>query len=232
MNNILEICQEVADMTATQRPDDLFDKNVLHDAIFLSVAKSELDSLMRYGDWQELIKQGRFETIENKAFYPFDEVVGDFYALIHNTVYIQNEGKQAIGAITPEKWMKTLNSNPHQEEINFRIENNGLRFMGKPKAGLKVVFLYRSNAICIDAKTREPKCVLSKNTDIPVFDKYLVKLGIVWRLNKRNGMDYEEEYNEYQKELKKQFGRELGTQDIRLAGENFLKDEIEIYHVK
>ena len=63
----------------------------------------------------------------------------------------------------------------------------------------------------------DEKSVLSKNTDIPVFDEYLVKKGIVWRWYRRNGMPYEEEYNEYEREVKNRFASGLATKDINLA---------------
>ena len=217
MTGILEICKEVADITAAQRPDDLFDKNMLSDAIFLSIAKNELDSLMRYGDWQVLIKKGCFQTIRDRHFYPFDEIVSDFYALIHNTIYIKNDREQVIGALTAEEWMREKYLENVKTNLSFRVENNGFRLLGDMPADLKVVFMYRSNAICYDGKTMEEKTELSKNTDVPVFDKYLVKLGLIWRWLKRNGMDYVQEYNEYQKELKKKFGLEQNVKDIILT---------------
>ncbi len=217
MNNILSICQEAADMTAASRPDDLFNQNVQHNAIFLSVAKSELDSLMRFGDWQALVKQGAFYTASGKRFYSFDETADDFYALIHNTIYVKDSKEKVIGALNAEDWMRQKYVDCGGNDICFKIDHNGFRFLKVPPAGVKIVFMYRSNAVCVDAKTFEPKSVLSKNTDVPIFDAYLVKLGIIWRFLKRSGMDYEEEYNEYQKELKKKFGLETAPKDIRLA---------------
>ena len=217
MENVLSICQEAADMTAAQRPDDLFDQGVQHNAIFLAVLKSELDSLMRHGNWQSLIKEGAFYTIQGKAFYSFDEVAGDFYALVHNTIYIKDLKEKIIGALTAEEWMYEKYIRSGGVDICFKIENNGIRFLNQPPAGLKVVFMYRSNAVCVDAKTLEPKSVVTKNTDVPIFDAYLVKLGVIWRFLKRNGMDYEEEYNEYQKEIKKRFGIEMNVKDILLG---------------
>ena len=63
MKTILEICREVADLAATKRPNNLFDANSQQESIFLSVAKSALDSLLRYGDWQELTKEGCLRTV-------------------------------------------------------------------------------------------------------------------------------------------------------------------------
>lgn len=223
MNNILEICQEVADITATQRPTDLFDKNAQHCAIFLSVAKNELDSLMRYGDWQDLTKEASLKTVPYKTVYPIDQIVPDFYALLNNTIYIRDTAERLIGSITPEQWMREKYFDCPDANVRFKIQNNAIKFLTPPPAGVKIVFQYRSDTVCTDAKTGEEKPVLTKNTDIPVFDKYLVKLGITYRLLKRNGMDYTEEYNEYQSELKKKFGTGLSTRDICLGG-NCLND--------
>ena len=82
---------------------------------------------------------------------------------------------------------------------------------------MKIVFQYRSNKIVWDFKTLEEKSTLSANTDVTIFDEYVVKLGILWRWLKRSGLDYTEEFNEYERELKKRFGTELATRDIRLA---------------
>lgn len=221
MNNILEICQEVADVTATQRPIDLFDKNSQHSAIFLSVAKNELDSLMRYGDWQDLTKEATLLTVRNKTVYPIDSIVNDFYAILNNTIYIRDTAEQVIGAITPEQWMREKYFDCPQANIRFKIQNNAIKFLTPPPAGVKIVFQYRSNAVCTDGKTGEEKSKLTKNTDVPIFDKYVVKLGITYRWLKRNGMDYTEEYNEYQNELKKKFGSGLAIRDIRLGGPIF-----------
>lgn len=224
MSSILEICQEVADITSTQRPTDLFDINSQHNAIFLSVAKSELDSLMRYGDWQELTKEATLLTVTNQTVYPLDNIVPDFYAILNNTVFIKDQMEKVIGAITPESWMREKYFNCPDVDIKFKIQNNAIKFLVPPPPGIKIVFQYRSNAVCLADKTFEEKPRLTQNTDIPIFDPYVVKLGIIWRWLKRNGMDYTEEFNEYERELKKKFGTGLATKDINLAGSAFLAD--------
>lgn len=217
-NSILEICREVADITATQRPTDLFDANIQHNAIFLSVAKSALDSLMRYGDWQDLTKEASILTVKNKTVYPIDNIVGDFYCLLNNTIWIKDTSEKVVGAITPEQWMKEKYFGCEDIDIKFKIQNNAFKFLTPPPANMRIVFQYRSNAVCLDALSYEEKPSLTKNTDIPIFDAHLVKLGIIWRWLKRNGMDYTEEFNEYELELKKKFGTGLATQDIDLSG--------------
>lgn len=219
MSNILEICQEVADIAATQRPTNLFDSTSQQDAIFLSVAKNELDSLMRYGDWQDLTKEGCLHVNKNQTVYPIDSFLPDFYSILNNTVYVKDESEKVIGAITPEQWMKDKYFSASNGDIKFKIQNNCIKFLKPLERCAKIVFQYRSNAVCYDATSFEDKPTITKNTDIPIFDKYVVKLGITWRWLKRNGMDYMEDYNEYQRELKKKFGTGLATKDIDLVVE-------------
>ncbi len=218
MTSILEICQEVADITAVQRPTDLFAAQNQHDSIFLSAAKNELDSLMRYGDWQDLTKEATLLTVEGKVVYPIDNIVPDFYCILNNTIYVKDAQERVIGAITPQQWMRDKYFECADVNLKFKIQNNCLKFLTAPAAKLKIVFQYRSNAVCVDATTFEEKPSLTKNSDIPIFDKYVVKLGITWRWLKRNGMDYSEEYAEYQRELHKRFGTGLSTKDIDLSG--------------
>lgn len=217
MKTILEICREVADLAAVKRPNDLFNASSQQDSVFLSVAKSSLDGLLRYGDWQELTKEASFYTVEGKKQYPVTEIVPDFFSLLGNTIYIKDTKERIIGAITPEQWTRDKCFQCADNEIKFKIQNGRFVFLTEPPHGVKIVFQYRSNNIVWDFNTFEEKNTLSANTDIPIFDEYLVKLDILWRWLKRNGMDYTEEYNEFQRELKKRFGAELVTKDICLA---------------
>lgn len=220
MSSILEICQDVADLATTQRPDDLFDKASQQNSTFLSVAKDALDSLMRYGDWQDLTKEAELLTVANKTVYPIDNIVPDFYCILNNTIYVKDGQEQVIGAITPEQWMREKYFNFPDIGIKFKIQNNAIRFLKAPPCGYRILFQYRSNAVCMDARTYEEKPRITKNSDIPIFDEHLVKLGILWRWNRRNGMAYEEEFNDYERELHKKFGTGLATDDIQLGGGN------------
>ncbi|MBQ7632888.1 MAG: hypothetical protein IJS88_02080 [Alphaproteobacteria bacterium] len=217
MKTILEICREVADLAAVKRPNDLFNAASQQDSVFLSVAKSSLDSMLRYGDWQELTKEATFCTVEGKKQYPICEIVTDFFSLLNNTVFIKDMQERVIGAVTPEQWAREKCFHCAGCNIKFKIQNGRFVFLNEPPCCVKIVFQYRSNNIVWDFNTFEEKNILSANTDVPIFDEYLVKLDILWRWLKRNGMDYAEEYNEFQRELKKRFGADLATKDICLA---------------
>ncbi len=230
MHSILEICQEAASLVATQKPNDLFDEDSQQEAVFLSIAKDTLDSLLRYGDWQELTKEGVLRTAGKKTSYLLTAICPDFYSILNNTIYIKDSAERVIGAITPQDWMREKYFNCPSADVRFKIQNGMIKFLTPPPDGIKIVFQYRSSTIVFDAANGyEEKSEITKNTDVPVFDEFLVKKGIVWRWYKRNGMDYTEEYNEYEREVKVKFGAGLATQDIDLSGGYFDPVEAGVY---
>lgn len=214
--NILEIAQSAADICAVARPTDLFNSTSQNDQLFASVVKSTLDSLMRHAPWQTLTREADFYTSDGVKDYLIDNIAPDFHSLINSTMYIKGDMRNVIGAITLEKWRQLKQYHTAEIELFFKVENNMFRFVKNP-ACLHLKFEYKSNAVCLDAKTQEPKSQLTANTDIPVFDPYLVKLGIIWRWNKRTGLDYSEEYNEYERELNKSYAESKALGDINLG---------------
>ena len=213
--NILEIAQEAADICAVQRPTDLFNSSVQNDQLFASVVHSTLDSLMRHAEWQAITREGVLYTTDGQTDYLIENVAPDFHSLVNGTMYIRDNMRFVIGAISEERWAREKQFHTPEIDVLFKIQNNKFKFLKDP-GNLKLHFTYKSNAVCYDAETEEPKPRLTANTDIPIFDEYLVKLGIIWRWNKRTGLDYTEEYNEYQRELEKSYAETKAAGDIRL----------------
>ena len=213
--NILEIAQEAADICAVQRPTDLFNSSVQNDQLFASVVHSTLDSLMRHAEWQAITREGVLYTTDGQTDYLIENVAPDFHSLVNGTMYIRDNMRFVIGAISEERWAREKQFHTPEIDVLFKVQNNKFKFLKDP-GNLKLHFTYKSNAVCYDAETEEPKPRLTANTDIPIFDEYLVKLGIIWRWNKRTGLDYTEEYNEYQRELEKSYAETKAAGDIRL----------------
>ena len=224
MASILQIAQEAADICAVQRPKNLINSTAQNDQLFASVVNSTLSSLMRQAEWQAITRDASFMTVDGQKEYLIDNIVPDFYALVNGTLYIKDNMRFVIGAITEDKWARLKQFHSPEIDLIFKIQNNKIKFLKNPGC-LKLHFTYKSNAICYDAATEEPKAEITANTDIPIFDEYLVKLGIVWRFNKRTGLDYTEEYNEYQRELNKSFALSKSAGDIHLNTGTALFDD-------
>jgi hypothetical protein len=224
MTSILTIAQDAADICAVQRPTNLFSSNIQNDQLFASVVKSTLASLMRRAEWQAITREGVLLTNQGQKEYLIDNIVPDFHSLVNETMYIKDNMRFVVGAITEEKWARLKQFHTPEIDVIFKIQNNKIKFLKDPGC-LKLHFTYKSNAVCYDAQTEEPKSQITANSDIPVFDEYLVKLGIIWRWLKRSGMDYAEEYNEYERELNKSYAETKAAGDIPLYSMNGIFDD-------
>lgn len=219
MKSILEICQDAANLACIQAPATLFDESSQNSKIFLSVARDALNGLLRVGDWQELTKDGCLVTMKGKKDYFIKAFCPDFFQLLNNTVFIKDNDEKIIGSIRPEQWQKEKFFGDSNSGIKFKIQNSMFRFLQEPPEGVKIVFQYRSANVVFDSGMFVEKTEITKDDDVPVFDEYLVKLAVRWRLQERNGQSYEEEFAEYQRECRKCFGAGLSTRDISLCGE-------------
>jgi len=221
MKNILEICQDAASLACVQPPQSLFGGQSQNEQIFLSVARDALNGLLRYGDWQELTKDGELVTTAGKTDYLIQAFCPDFFQLLNNTVYVKDAHEKVIGAIRPERWQREKYLHDDGDTVKFKIQNSMFRFLTPPPEGIKIVFQYRSSAVAYDSGMFVEKTEITADTDIPVFDEYLVKLAVRWRLQARNGLAYQEEQREYEKECAKRFGSGLASRDIPLGGSPF-----------
>lgn len=216
MSSVLRIAQEAADICAVQRPIDLFSNSSQNDILFASVLKSTLSSLMRHADWQTLTRDISFKTTDGQTDYLISDIAPDFQNLVNATIYIDGNRCCVKGALTNAQWCEGKKIQLYGTDIYFKIQNNKMMFLKNP-GNMTVYLTYKSNAVCFDGITHEPKSEITSNNDMPVFDEYLVKLGVVWRFEKRSGLDYAEEYNEYQRELNKSYALANATGDIELV---------------
>ena len=220
--SILSIAQETAALVGCQVPTTLFNSTNSQSILFLSLMKDTLESLKRFGVWQETLKTASFFTIEGKASYAFCEVVDDFFRLVPDTLVFKDEGKKLTGSLSI--------SQVAEEEIlslaghSFFIKEGAIHFLTPPPVGSEIVFHYTSAHVVREVQQTAPgiqtvveKPEPTKDSDTPLFDAYLVKLGLIWRWYKRNALAYQEELAEYEKELKKTFSAGKGVKNIQLA---------------
>lgn len=223
--NILTIAREAAAVVSTDQPNTLFDKNNAQSVLFLSLLNDTLESLKRFGDWQQLQKEGAFFITDSTYVYPIDEIAPDFFSLMPDTIYIKDSKEKVIGSIRAEDFVKSKVFRTSNNGVEFYLKGNAFHFVSLPPVGSRVIFQYRSNKVVKAAETENGELVFkerpSKDSDLTLFDPYLVKLSIIWRWYKRNAFAYAEEYQEYLTEVKKAFSEGVCPKDISLVSPCF-----------
>lgn len=229
---LLSIAQEAAATVGTEPPQSLFNKNNPQSILFLSLMTDTLEALKRYGDWQQIEREGSF-FITGETVYNIEDIVDDFFCLIPDTIYIKDRQEKVIGSISAESFMRSKVFQTKDGRIKFRLKGNAFCFTKLPPIGSKIVFHYRSD-FTVQEKNKQNGLVIfkqipTKDTDIPLFDRYLVKLSLIWRWYKRNAMAYDEEFLEYTKEVKKAFMATQAMENISLIGSSCSQNKGGVY---
>ncbi len=220
--NILALAREAAAVVSTDQPDTLFDKHNAQSQLFLSLLNDSLESLKRFGDWQQLQKEGSFFILESCFTYPLEEIAPDFFSLVPDTIYIKDSREKIIGSISAEEFSKSKVFKTSTGDVEFYLKGNAFYFTALPKTGSRIVFHYRTNHTVKEERPLNGEWIFkprpTKDSDLPLFDPYLLKLSLIWRWYKRNSFAYEEEYQEYLSEVKKAFSNGLALKNISLTG--------------
>lgn len=223
--NILTIAREAAAVVSTDQPDTLFDKHNAQSQLFLSLLNDSLESLKRFGDWQQLQKEGSFFILDSCFVYPLDTIAPDFFSLVPDTIFIKDSQEKVIGSISAEDFMKSKVFKTSTGDVEFYLKGNAFCFTSLPAPGSRIVFHYRSNNLVKEAKKENGEWVYkpypTKDTDEPLLDPYLIKLSLIWRWYKRNSFAYNEEFQEYLTEVKKAFADGICLKNISLTGNQF-----------
>ena len=91
----------------------------------------------------------------------------------------------------------------------------------KPSDDATIVVEYLTTGWCKDASAGTVNSEWLKDTDIPLLDDYLVRLGVIWRALSRFGLPYEEEMHEYDVEVENAIGRDGGGRTLDLSRRPF-----------
>ena len=194
--SLLVVCQDVADMIGLARPTAIATSMDQISRQMLAFCKETLDELARM-DWPGLEIPYSFPTVVNQSAY---SVPTDFGREVGDTAYIATQYYSLRGSLTPGDWSRQKNALPSQiGRYKFRIYGypSKINIYPTPLTVETVVFEYSSTA-----KVRQADGTAATtyafDTDVPVVPEELVKKGLKWRLKRAKGLDYAEEFNDYE----------------------------------
>lgn len=148
----------------------------------------------------------------------------DYKFLIDDTLWDRNFYWELRGPLNPQKWQTYKSSvlgDTATTRRRWRIHNldaAGKRFRldPAPEDDAVLVLEYMSNGWCTNlAGTAQTEWLL--DTDLPVLDQYLFRLGITWRVLERLGLDYVEARDEYEDQVDNVIGRDTGGDTLLLT---------------
>lgn len=210
---LLSICKDVADVVGVTRPAAIITGQDEMSRFMLGFAKETLTELGLM-DWPLLQIPYTFDTVANQGAY---DLPADFGREVGDTVYTNSRYNAIRGSLTPAQWAKQRNTLPELGMYRFRLFGLPLKLniTPTPTAVDSVVLEYQTT-YRVRRSNNAYAAVWTADSDTPLFDEDLVTKGIKWRLRRQLGLDYSEEFNDYEMSRSSRLAQQLdlGSQPV------------------
>lgn len=192
---LLSICQDTADAIGLTRPSTIVSSTDPLSRQMLAFAKETLEELSAMA-WPKLEVAYSFNTVALQQTYA---VPADWSREIGDSVYGSARYSQIRGSLTPGDWARQRNILPGLGFYRFRIYGNPLmiNLTPTPQVVETIVLEYQS-ANRVTANLGGTKVTYTLDDDTSIVDEDLMKKGLKWRLRRAKGMDYSEEFDDYE----------------------------------
>ena len=205
---LLSMCQNVADFTGFERPTSVISNTDPIARQLLALAQREGKQLMRVSDWAILKKEHTFSTSNGTAAYALPS---DFDRLVLETSYNRSDNDILTGPISSSEYQLVnhgMATTGTTEKFRLKAASNALKFEldPTPSSTQTIGFEYVSTQFC-QSSGGSGQAVWTADTDTGILDETTMEMGITWRFKAAHGLDYAEDFRQYQLEVRQAVAR-------------------------
>lgn len=218
--SLLSVVQECADDLGIGKPDQIVSSTDDTIQQILAHAKRSLRKLADEFMWPALLKRHEMTLLAQEDQGAINTLVGgDFKSLVNET-FMNNTTTQIVeGPATPREWsaMKAVGiTGPY---YTYRLQGKRLLIYPIPATD-NVSFEYKSSHLVVSADGLTTRETFAEDSDESILDEHLFGLLLTWTWRKRKGLDYSEDFQEYEVQLRNATGREGSSKTLSLNGGN------------
>jgi hypothetical protein len=198
--SLLTIIQNAAGRLGIPSPSAVVSSTNAQVKQLLSLANKEGVELAARADWQVLTKEKTFTTVAQEI--QTSSVATDYGHYSIDTMFNRSAIRKVVGPLTPAEW-QAEKAFPVYTAVNpaFRFRGNNLLFTPNPTAGQTVAYEYIGLdwVLAIDGTTY--KAAFTADDDTSVLNEPVMTDGVVWRFKSAKGLDFTEEFQEYEEKV-------------------------------
>ena len=214
---ILSMCQNVADFTGFERPTSVISNTDPIARQLLALAQREGKQLMRVSDWAILKKEHTFSTSNGTAAYALPS---DFDRLVLETSYNRSDNDILTGPISSSEYQLVnhgMATTGTTEKFRLKAASNALKFEldPTPSSTQTIGFEYVSTQFC-QSSGGSGQAVWTADTDTGILDETTMEMGITWRFKAAHGLDFAEDFRQYQLEVRQAVARNGSSPVLQL----------------
>lgn len=162
-------------------------------------------------DWQILTKEATFVTVAAQVQTTLAATAPGLKNIINNTIWNRDLRRPVYGPMTPQRYQQVKAAVFAGPWNQFIIQGDEIRFFPVPAAGQTCFFQYTTFNWCVDASSVEQNRFMADD-DVLLLREDLFKLGVEWRWKKAKGLEFAQEFADYEDFLADALARD-GTKD-------------------
>ena len=216
--SLLTLCQQVVDENGLgARPSVVAGSNDSLPRQLFALAKREVEQLHRKFLWQRLTDVHTITTVNGQEGY---SLPANFQRYVTTTFWDQSNYWQMRGSITPQLW-QALERGIVTTSIRkrFRVRGGEVLIFPTPTLDgetLVAEFQINTPVLAVDGTTYQLN--YQADTDTSLIPEDIVGLGVTWRIRQKKGLPYQEEFNEYERQLATAMAQDVPADVIDFTG--------------
>lgn len=218
--SLLSMSKQVARETGVNVPSTIIGNNESTARRLLACAQAA-GRVLGQENLADLRKEHTFTTVASTQEYA---VPSDFRDIIDDTFWDRTNNFQVLGSLTPKEWqvlqsgtIATTNFRKRYTIKQSAISNaKAVFFDPTPSAADSIAYEYYSDCWC-QSSGGTGQTAWAADDDTGVIEEYLIERGLLWRFLRALGFAYADERLEYESELEKYIGKDVGSTSINLA---------------
>lgn len=222
MTTLLSIIQDVADELSLDRPGTVIGSDNQTARNLLSLANRQGRDMVRMAPWTILQLTHTFTTSNGTASYALPS---DYDRLYDETEWDRANQQPLLGPTDPVEWQTIKSGGIGTGGVyrRFRIKRDSTSTVRKiyidptPSVdGDTLAFEYISKNWCATSGGT-PAAEWANDTDVPILDADLFRLGIIVRYRRGRGLDFDSEALEYKEMFDVLVGQDRPSKTLNLV---------------
>lgn len=214
--SLISICQRVCDAVGLPRPSTVSASTDPLPRQLMALANEVLEDLCRK-DWPSLVTTYDFSTVAGQDTY---DLPADWLRQVADTVYISTQYYGLRGSLSPAEWQGRRNALPSQlGRYTYRIFGYPLKFKIYPTPDvvedLSLEYVTSSRTIKLDDGSLRAEYI--EDTDVSIIPEEIVRKGLKWKIKHAKGLDYTEDFNDFEMSLGTIFAQQLVLGSVPVA---------------
>jgi hypothetical protein len=221
-DSVLAIVRGAAGLVGVNQPTTATGSTDLQINQLLALANVEGQELAARFDWQVLTLEKTFTSVATESQGKINGTIVSsalgFDHILNDTVWNRSTKIGPGGPLSATSWQAIKSTTYAGPWAQYRIRGGELLLIPAPAAGQTLAFEYKSVNWVSNVTNDATRASFTADDDYPLLDSRLIKLGLIWRWKSAKGLEYAQDFQNYENAVLDAMTRDTPHVSVNLNG--------------